>query len=162
MYLKYLKSVLAHKYYVFRAGLKIGGIPIWRLLIHDWTKFGPTEFPRYADYHFGDFKDRKKWSEAWLHHANHNPHHHEYWVLRWFGEDQYFYQGVGVKVADWVVALEIPETYLREMVADWMGASKNYAGTWDCRGYILPRMDRMNIHPKSKARLLEIMSETYE
>jgi hypothetical protein len=28
------------------------------------------------------------------------------------------------------MALEMPEKYVREMVADWLGASKSYEGEW--------------------------------
>lgn len=158
-YWNYLKAVLRHKYYVFLAGRRVGNIPLWRLIIHDWTKFLPVEFIGYANWHFGNCKNKETWAKAWLHHANHNPHHHEYWVIRWFGEDAQFYEELGEPVADFVVALEIPETYLREMVADWMGASRNYSGTWDFRDYVYPRMDRMNIHLASWMRLFEIIEE---
>lgn len=34
----YFKYVIRHKWFVFIAGLQTGA-PLWRLIIHDWTKF---------------------------------------------------------------------------------------------------------------------------
>ena len=40
-HLRYLSYVLRHKWYVLWAGLWLG-VPLWRLLIHDWSKFSRT------------------------------------------------------------------------------------------------------------------------
>lgn len=53
IYLQFLKSLLKHKYYVFIAGRKLG-IGFWQLLVHDWQKFTPAEFPKYTRYFFRD------------------------------------------------------------------------------------------------------------
>jgi hypothetical protein len=51
-HLKYLRYVLAHKFYVLRAGLHIHAWyhPRWllRLLVHDWSKFLPAEWTPYV------------------------------------------------------------------------------------------------------------------
>lgn len=139
MYIKYLKSLMLHKWYVFLAGLKTG-VPVWRLIVHDWSKFSFSEFGPYARYFFGDYpsweNDRLAirfptysgktkesvaldFDYAWLNHQNKNPHHWQYWILV-YDDDP--------KVSS---ALPMPETYVREMVADWMGASKTYTGDWN-------------------------------
>lgn len=130
MYIKYLQSLLLHKWYVFLAGLKTG-VPIWRLIVHDWSKFTPVEFIGYAKWIHGGIKDKLMWARAWHHHQRRNPHHHEFYILSWFGEPN-FYDEVGKKTGtEFITILPMPLTYVKEMVADWMGASKAYTGSWD-------------------------------
>lgn len=50
-HLRYLRYVLLHKWYVFRAGLAIGGMSprwVWRLLVHDLSKFSRAEWGPYV------------------------------------------------------------------------------------------------------------------
>jgi hypothetical protein len=110
---------LKHKYFVFRAGLKTGA-PLWRLLIHDWTKFTWSQYPHYQRQFFGDKSDQDGFNRAWLHHQNRSPHHWEYWMLRTSHD-----RGTP-KLADNAV-LPMPMKIVREMVADWLGASRAYA-----------------------------------
>ena len=116
----YFWLTLKHKYFVFLAGLKTGA-PLWRLVIHDYTKFLPSEYFAYQRQFFGKNKNEKEFAQAWLHHQNHNPHHYEYWVMR-TGHTR-----SGIE-ADLI--LDMPEWAVREMVADWMGASRAYNGDW--------------------------------
>ena len=76
-YLKYLKIICIHKWYVFIECCKEG--IIWQGIIHDLSKFSPQEFIPSAKYYNGDGND-KEYQEAWLHHKGHNKHHWEYWV----------------------------------------------------------------------------------
>jgi hypothetical protein len=137
---------------VFLAGLKVGSIPLWRLIVHDWSKFLPIEFLPYARYkpYFGGDKAPEHaqlaFDRAWLHHQNFNPHHWQYWILVYDDEGQN-------------TSLPIPEAYLREMVADWMGASMAYTGSWDMTEWLaksLPRVGRY-MHPDSFALLCDIL-----
>jgi hypothetical protein len=130
MYLSFLKSLLRHKWYVFKAGVKLGGIPIWRLIIHDWSKFLPKEFIRYARFFHGNYQTDEEWKRvahffdyAWLNHQNTNPHHEGYWIIRTSNNDR-------IKI------LEMPKTYVREMVADWLGSSYAYTGSWDMTDWL--------------------------
>lgn len=50
--LAYLRYMLRHKWYVFLAGLVVGA-PLWRLLVHDWTKFLPREWGPYVMKFYG-------------------------------------------------------------------------------------------------------------
>jgi hypothetical protein len=126
MYLKYLKYLLKHKYYVaiecFKCGL------IWRGLMHDFSKFYPSEFINYARFFYGkkgsDIKkgrDKtgyykptdtgdKNFDFAWLLHQKRNRHHWQWWILP---EDE-----GGTKI------FQIEEPYLTEMICDWVGAGK--------------------------------------
>ena len=76
-------TVLKHKWYVFRLCCK-AGIP-FRGIIHDLSKFSPTEFFESVKYYSGTkspiyyCKKENGYSRAWLHHKGRNKHHYEYW-----------------------------------------------------------------------------------
>lgn len=114
-HLRYASYLARHKWFVFLAGLKTGA-PIWRLIIHDWSKFMPCEWLPYAEYFYGQ-KNQIAFDRAWLHHQHLNPHHWQHWVLN---ED----------CGD-LKCLPIPEHFVREMVADWAGAGRAITGSWD-------------------------------
>lgn len=114
----YLKALLEHKYFVFRAGY--GFASTWRLIKHDASKFLPSEFFPYAYYFhgekFGLDRNKPEFSKAWSLHKQRNDHHWEYWAE--FDETGHF------------VIKNMPDEVMREMVADWFGASKAYTGEW--------------------------------
>ena len=169
MYRKYLKSLLAHKWYVFLAGIKTG-VPLWRLVIHDLSKFSPAEFKAYAQNFFAsdDFKNQEnlgafekysvseaapfghfvdeRFALAWLHHENHNPHHWGYWISR---------------SGKYRKPLPMPETYVREMVADWMGASRGYTGSWDMNEWLTKNLPNLKdkMHGNTRYLVSQILSE---
>ena len=156
MYFRYLKLLLAHKWYVLQAGLETG-VPFWRLLFHDWTKFLPVEFVNYAQWTAGK-RDKQRWIKAWGHHQKRNPHHPEYWLLSWRG-DPHYYDDVGHYVADFVTVLPMPETYVREMVADWLGASRAYTGSWNMSQWLGANGHKMLLHPETESLVWEILYE---
>lgn len=163
--LRYLRYLLQHKWFVFVAGLQTGA-PWWRLLIHDWSKFLPTEWSPYVAMFYGpklfaDYGDarhqfagalgplgveRKKaerqsaFDLAWLHHQHRNPHHWQHWVLLEDDGDQKL--------------LPMPEHFVREMVADWMGAGRAITGRWDVREWYAKNKTNIELHPDSR-RLAE-------
>ena len=119
MMIEYLKKLMNHKWYVFVAGVKIGGIPIVTLLFHDISKFTRDEFMPYVNYNFGGDNEKENqiaFDRAWNHHQKRNKHHWQYWLL--------------INDEDGTYPLDMPKVYIREMVADWMGASKAYTGSW--------------------------------
>lgn len=158
-HIKYLKYLVKHKWYVFVAGRKLG-VPAWRLLIHDWTKFLPSEWFPYANYFYGldddsiiglksisDNSEKKEKYElafnvAWNAHQKRNKHHFQYWILYCDSGDEVF--------------LEIPDVYLREMAADWQGASRALTGDWNALSYYLKNRQntKMNTISKTKFELL--------
>jgi hypothetical protein len=115
-YLAHFMTITKHKYYVAQECFKCG--LYWQGLVHDLSKYSPTEFFSSARYFQGDKspieaeKAEKNYSEAWLHHKGRNKHHWEYWVDWTHGE---------LQLAD------MPEKYLKEMACDIIGASKAYA-----------------------------------
>lgn len=49
--------------------------------------------------------------------------------------------------------MPMPERYVREMVADWMGASRAYTGSWDMVDWLEKNLPRMDLHPVTVERL---------
>ena len=124
--LKYAWLTIKHKYFVFLAGRKTK-VCLWDLLTHDLSKLTPAELPHYGRQFFGDKSDPYGFIMCWLHHQNRNRHHWEYFIPR-TGHNRCtppYPDGVPVPM---------PERYVREMVADWMGASRAYGGKWPVKG----------------------------
>lgn len=116
-FLKYLKYVVKHKYYVFIECCKLG-IPL-RGILHDLSKFRISEFIPYMNFFYGEkVNNKKKWNEkfsvAWLHHIHRNKHHWQYWLLN--NDDG------SIKIK------EMPLKHRKEMLADWIGAGKAIHG----------------------------------
>ena len=116
--LGHLKTVLIHKYWVFRYAKQLG-IP-YQGLLHDLSKFSWIEFSESAKFYQGGksspinaAKEAQGYSLAWQHHKGRNPHHYEYWT------DKY---DVGT------IALKMPFKYVVEMIVDYLGAGKVYQG----------------------------------
>lgn len=152
--MKYFWLTIRHKWFVFLAGLKTGA-PLWRLVIHDWTKFLPSELPHYQRQFFGAHDDPQGFAAAWLHHQNHNPHHWEYWIPR-TGHNR---STPPMPDND---PLEMPWWACREMVADWLGASRAYEWQWPKPGswpWLEKNYDKIRLHPKSKERVNIVLQE---
>lgn len=147
---QYLKYVLRHKYFVFRAGLKLG-VPILILIFHDWDKFLPDEWFPYARYFYepdgtkrvirdstGYYKptdtDNAAFDYGWFLHARRNKHHWQYWVLPTESENK---------------ILPMPDVYRREMVADWRGAGMAQ-GTPDTAKWYHINYHKMQLHPDTR------------
>ena len=82
--LKHLGLVLRHKWRVLINCSKCG--LVWRGLVHDLSKFTPTEFFESVKYFQGNrspigvCRRETGMSHAWLHHKGRNKHHIEYWL----------------------------------------------------------------------------------
>ncbi len=149
-HLRYLSYVLRHKWFVLVAGLRVGGIPLWRLLVHDWSKFTPAEWGPYAEWFYGYhgqtwegveeshevYTRRIAYDRAWLHHQHANPHHWQHWLLRLDDGPTLF--------------LEMPEHFAREMVADWLGAGRAITGRWDVREWYGRNAERILLHRNTR------------
>jgi hypothetical protein len=149
---KYFWLILKHKWFVLLAGIRTG-CPLWRLLIHDWTKFLPCELPHYQRQFFGKADDPEGFIHCWVHHQNSNPHHWEYWIPR-TGHTRCnppYPDGEPVPMPMWAV---------REMVADWVGAGRAYAGKWpDMQNWewFEKSKDRMRLHEASWASVATVL-----
>ena len=166
-HIAYLKYLIRHKWFVLVAGIKIG-CPLWRLLTHDLSKFRPSEWFAYVAYFYGTqypsvytyYGDRRnhildtgfykenikeKFEFAWLHHQHRNLHHWQYWLLK---EDD----------GDTKV-LEMPEKYVFEMVADWMGAGRAISGKWDFEDWYTKNKSKIVLHEESQLLAEKLMIE---
>lgn len=127
-------------------------------LNHDVSKWSIEEFPHYARrFHKGSSRVdaaqvSANFARAWLHHIHHNEHHWQHWVF----PDGYSPRGSGTE--DGVV--EMPEPYVREMVADWMGASKAYTGSWDMETWLAKNLPKIDLHSKSWGYLGDVLDKS--
>jgi hypothetical protein len=159
-HLKYLSYVIRHKLFVFIASRRVGGVSLFRALIHDWTKFLPSEWEPYVTYFYGDkkidsnesnaairkfgccesapygFYRKERFNKAWLYHQKRNKHHWQYWMLQNDG-GEYF-------------PLPMPLKYAHEMVADWMGAGRAIHGHWECTDWYEKNKDKIKLHPETR------------
>lgn len=112
---RHFALIWRHKHRVFVNAVKCG-IP-WRGLVHDLSKFSPTEFFESVKYYTGNrspigvARRTAGVSYAWLHHKGRNKHHIEYWL------DE-----------DCAVPPEMPYVYAVECICDKIAATKTYAG----------------------------------
>lgn len=147
-HLKYLKGLLRHKWFVFLECSKRG--IIWRGLVHDASKFLPSEWFAYANFFYGPKAVQRRdktgyykptdtgdlaFDFAWLLHQKRNKHHWQWWVLP---EDE-----GGLKI------LEMSPTYRLEMVCDWRGAGKAY-GTPDTKAWYVKNQGKMKLGPETR------------
>ena len=82
----YLKYVARHKWFVWQASRRIGASP-WLALVHDASKFRPSEWLPYARTFYGadgsgQYDETPAFNAAWLLHQHRNPHHWQHWLLR--------------------------------------------------------------------------------
>lgn len=114
---KHFKKICQHRKYVRQMCWKVG---LYKQgLLHDLSKFSPTEFRESAKYFSGDrspidnCKKENGYSLAWFHHRGRNKHHWEYWVDN-------FEKGTQPTL--------MPFNYALEMLCDYIGAGKAYMG----------------------------------
>ena len=142
-YLQYAKYLIKHKYYVLIECFKRG--IYWQGIKHDLSKFYPSEFIPYAPYFYGrylkgDIKEYKPADlngdigYAWFLHQKRNKHHWHYWILP---------QGQGK-----MKALDMPMKYRKEMLCDWIGASKAQGN--DLKVWYRKYKDKIQLHPETR------------
>lgn len=118
--LRYVWATIRHKYFVYVAGAWTG-VSLWRRIKHDWTKFSWAEAPHYGRRFFGTNDDPDGFDHAWNHHSKANDHHWEYWIPVTTHSRSNSEPGEPLRMS---------EAAVREMVADWLGAGRAYAGSW--------------------------------
>ena len=144
-YLRYFWYLVRHRWFVFVACCRVG--LVWRGLVHDLSKFRPSEFIPYANF-FASWNPRDKsgyykptntgneaFDRAWLLHVHRNDHHWQHWV---------------VPDDEWGRVFDIPDVALREMVCDWEGAAKAQrsevtVAEWWCRNSHWMRLTKGSI-----------------
>jgi hypothetical protein len=145
---KFLGTLFDHIGYVRDAGLKLG-IPEQHLREHDASKMGLVEFPYYVRNFHGDKADPDGFARAWLHHIHHNPHHWQYWIF----SDGFTPRGSDVQNG----CVEMPQEYAIEMIADWMGASMAYTGSWDMTDWLSKNTPKIRVHSETANYLTRVL-----
>lgn len=115
---QHFMTITKHRHMVMKLCFKIG---LYRQgLLHDLSKYSPTEFIRgciyYQGYKSPNNKERevKGYSESWLHHKGRNKHHFEYW-LDYDHVDPSRFSG-----------MPMPRKYIAEMFCDRIAACRIY------------------------------------
>ena len=116
---KHFCTITYHKYLVAKGCFAVG---LYRQgILHDMSKYSPTEFRVGAKYYQGTRSPNNAeredigYSSAWLHHKGRNKHHFEYWI-------DYTAQGGEGPLS----GMKMPDKYIVEMVMDRIAASKVY------------------------------------
>ena len=136
--------------YCFRMGL------YWRGLMHDLSKYTPTEFLMGVKYYQGNRspnsaeREDKGYSSAWLHHKGRNKHHLEYWMDYAIGPEKK------------IVGVEMPKVYVAEMLCDRIAASRVYkkeaytdASPYE---YYMRSKEQGIVHPETHRLLIELLT----
>lgn len=149
--IKHFNLVNKHRWKVFKLSIK-AGIPL-RGLLHDLSKYSPTEFWESVKYFNGKrspislCREDIGYSEAWLHHKGRNKHHHEYW---------YDYNAPSRTPL-------MPYKYVVEMICDTLAAGMTYQGKNWTKGYQLSyyliERERININPIIDKILIEVYEQ---
>lgn len=150
----HFKTITEHKglvmKYCFRVGLFRQG------LLHDLSKYTPTEFLTGIRYYQGNCspnaaeREEKGFSAAWLHHKGRNKHHFEYWID--FS-----------KASKGLSGGKMPLPYAVEMVMDRIAASTVYRGkdytdgaAWEYYQRERPYLAGI-MHPETQAFLEKVL-----
>ena len=134
-------QILKHKWFVFVAGIGLG-CNLLGLILHDLSKFYPCE-RRAVD-------DARPY--AWNYHANRNRHHCEFWYSRTGGRGCGDFENGQV--------LPMPRRYIKEMVADWFGASRAYNGHWPPKTgwtWFNSNFSKMLMHPHTRYEVTQLL-----
>lgn len=147
---KHFKTITYHKYLVAQGCFKVG---LYRQgILHDMSKYSPTEFRVGVKYYQGNRspnnaeREDKGYSAAWLHHKGRNKHHYEYWIDYSIND-----------IPGGMAPVPMPDRYIAEMIMDRIAASKVYRGSEytdaDPLAYYLKGADKILIHEDTKEKL---------
>ena len=151
----HFKTITQHRNlvckYCFRVGLYRQG------LLHDLSKYSPTEFWRGAKYYQGyrspNDAERKAngVSRAWLHHKGRNRHHFEYWIDYCLAPDGSVYMG----------GCRMPMRYVAEQFCDRVAACRIYLGDKytdaSAYEYYMRSKNHIMIHPETGAEIEKML-----
>ncbi len=151
--IKHFKTITNHRHLVMKMCFELG---MYRQgLLHDLSKYSPTEFIPGALYYQGtespnNAERRKKGhSSAWLHHKGRNKHHFEYWIDYTLAPDHH------------IDGNKMPVKYVVEMYVDRVSASKNYQKhkytDRSALEYYEKGKNRYMMHPDTEALLVEML-----
>ena len=147
----HFKTITTHKVKVMKLCFKCG---LYKQgLLHDLSKYSPTEFWEGVKYFNGkhspitDAKKDKGYSQAWLHHKGRNKHHTDYWV--------------DLCAPDKTPI--IPYQYVAEMLCDKLAAGMVYKGKdWTKEyelDYWLNERDKTLVNDQVEALITEFLTQ---
>lgn len=153
--IKHFNLITHHKWVVFKLCCKVG--EPWRGLVHDLSKYSPTEFLESVKYYVGTYspiteaKRDKGYSEAWLHHRGRNKHHTQYWV------DHDAPNATPV----------IPYKYAAEMICDKLAAGiiyegKNWTKEFELSYWEEREKNKLEMNPKIRDFITAVLEEVAE
>lgn len=159
--LAHFETITKHKILVMKECFRVG---LYRQgLLHDLSKYSPTEFLVGCKYYQGTRspnnaeREEKGYSSAWLHHKGRNKHHYEYWI-------DYSLEGERM-----LAGMKMPVRYVVEMFLDRIAASKVYKGEKyrdsDPLEYYLNGKAGELMHPETRTlleKLLHMLAEQGE
>jgi hypothetical protein len=149
-FIGHLHTVNKHRFKVLCLCIKVG-IPI-QGLIHDLSKYSPTEFLEGVKYFEGSYSPIMNcrrdigYSEAWLHHKGRNKHHYQYWY-------------------DYASPIEtpvMPFKYFLEMVCDDLAAGMTYQGKDWTKEYQLTYWARVRDVAKMSEKQKKLLDRVYK
>lgn len=145
---QHFKTITHHRWLVRKGCFQVG--LYWQGLVHDLSKYSPTEFwvgarlwtgqrsPNNAE------RDEKGYSESWMHHKGRNKHHYEYWTDLSLATKCY-------------ESVPMPRKYLAEMIMDRIAACKVYQGDAytpsSPLNYLMASRERMLMCPQLRQEL---------
>lgn len=173
----YFKYICRHKYYVFVEGMKLH-VPIYLLILHDWSKFLPNEWLPYARCFYAkdgtkQYNETAEFARAWMLHQHRNKHHWQHWLfvndlrsnfsicksnfLVWDRGEASFID-IYVDPVTVSPALKffrfspdiMPLKYCLEMLADWKGASRTITGADNTKDWYYKNKDNMILHSETR------------
>lgn len=113
----HLYTINKHRYWMLYYSSQAG--ITGRGLLHDLSKFHPTEFFEGVKYYNGKrspveiSKEINGYSKAWLHHRGHNSHHYDYWQIN-------------IDSGNKPICMPYKDTV--EMLCDYLAAGRTYLG----------------------------------
>ena len=156
----HFRTITRHRHRVIAHCAKAGILR--QGLLHDLSKYTPTEFIPGVKYYQGSRSPNEAereavgYSLAWMHHKGRNRHHFEYWID--VDPVEKIYKPV-----------KMPLRFLVEMFCDRVAASKIYRGEKykdsDPLDYFNNRRNGRSIHPETSdmlEKLLKMLAEQGE
>jgi hypothetical protein len=119
-----------------------------RVLLHDVSKFLPSEWINYSTYFYGKVGKCKleKFNYSLIRHQRRNPHHWEYWLLAFEGNKSTNRP------------LRMPESCAREMVLDWITTGMVKSGFLDIERWYSENKGRMLLHADTRVFIENTMA----
>ena len=174
-HLAYFVYVVKHKWHVLEGGLRLSGIPLWRLLVHDASKFSREEWlPYVRQFYNADGTKRtvrdatgaydpsvqsEAFKEAWAHHWHNNDHHWNFYLAR--NPKQWAIQDRSFTPEEYDTPFPMPAVAIREMCVDWYAASMAQGNGVDIEGWYWQNKKNMILHTETEKGIGSVLLEMW-